>query len=196
LNRAVHIATEALLIAPSIDKTVCLVTLVNALQARFEWTGFAADMNALLVAGKEAVAFAERPAEKILSRNALGLAFLRQFERTKSLLALDSAINTLQEGLQISVETVTSVRTVKQTLCSNLFALQKRYELKRSLDDLENSISAGEEAMALSSHDHPGKALCSNHLGNSLQYLYKHTRSDELLERDIDQTTRCRLPLG
>jgi hypothetical protein len=157
--------------------------LGTALLARFVHAGTAADLDAAVEAGQQAVEAAPpgHPNRVAILSN-LSSALRARFERVGAVSDLDAAITGYREALRI----IPVDHPGRLAILSNLGdSLRVRFERIGSLEDLNAAVEAGRQALRATPADHPRRATILSNLGTALHARFVRSGSEEDLDAAI-----------
>ncbi|WP_157848464.1 CHAT domain-containing protein [Streptomyces scopuliridis] len=177
------------------DRGVPLSLLGEALGARSQRTGSAADTEAAIAALEEArtllAGFHPGALSKCLSE--LGLALARRFDRTSSLADLDEAIGAFREAIEVDPDD--RERTIDESHIGAV--LMQRFSLTADPDDLAEAVRWNRRAAQRTAADGRHTSQVLFNLGRTLQTAYERSGDLTLLDeavRHFEEAQRATRP--
>ena len=160
-----------------------LVNKGNALRMKFEETASEEDLALAVDYCTQAVGLnLAEPHLRAQSDAALGNTLLRKYELTGSPDILDGAVIMYKQALQRTINAAVAA----EIWCNLGTALQTRFELRGSLEDLEDALEAIETGLQSSTKKLLGHSSSLVGLGNVLVRKFERLALPDALDRAID----------
>ncbi|KAH8586464.1 hypothetical protein B0O99DRAFT_528625, partial [Bisporella sp. PMI_857] len=164
-------------------RAIFLDSFANALCTQYTRTNSIPDLSESIRHGTAAVSLANEQETQLQAQaeDALGNALLRKYDFTGLPDILDEAVRMYKQALQRKMD-ATSAANIWNNLGA---ALQARFELRGSLEDLYNALEAIEKGLRFSTTRIPGHASSLVTLGNVLVRKFERLNLPDTLDQAI-----------
>jgi tetratricopeptide (TPR) repeat protein len=184
LERAIHVGKEALSVCQPDDGfySGVLCSLGESLHLRFGVSGALADIQAVVALEREALSHAKDSDRfRCAYLDCLSSALVDLYVREKKPEYLEEAVSLSSRAVVLA----TAGEPRANSLCMLLYALYRRFEKKRSLKDLMQTIRVSVKSLGALSDASPSRPVLLVILSMSLVSKYELTRDQRDLEDAI-----------